>query len=134
MDQVLSGKQTVTIEVDLSVLGGCTDEHLAMLWHVAQANPAPFADKDACELVERLTFEIVRRWLGKVPPSLYTHKPTSYYWERLRHLGKWDKDMGFVPHPGRECPSGCTHIEDAVAGGTKQNDADANGERGSISR
>jgi len=38
---------SITIEVDPGKLASYTDQHLAVCWHVAQANPAPAMDRDA---------------------------------------------------------------------------------------
>lgn len=64
----------ISIKVDPDDLQSWTDEYIAQLWHVAQANPAPFGDRDACELAEKLRAEIVRRWLAAQPPSLWNHQ------------------------------------------------------------
>jgi hypothetical protein len=67
-------KVQITIEIEDDHLGRYPDSHLAMLWHVAQANPAPHADKTAGRLAGRIGREIIRRWLGDqagaaVPPG-----------------------------------------------------------------
>ncbi|MGH8572483.1 MAG: hypothetical protein ACREX8_07905, partial [Gammaproteobacteria bacterium] len=74
------GTIEIRIEIDDGQLCGYTDSHLASLWHVAQANPAPFADRAAGELVERIGREIIRRWLGCCPPQLWHHQGRHYYW------------------------------------------------------
>lgn len=71
------GRVAVTLEVDTNSLGNLTDGYLAALWHTVQAAPAPYGDKLAVEVVRKLTFEIVRRWLGKAPAELYHHQPGS---------------------------------------------------------
>ncbi|WP_205717788.1 hypothetical protein [Actinomadura soli] len=73
----------VSIEIDMARLGSYADAHLAMLWQVAQANPAPYDDRQAGELVERIGREIVRRWLSGVTPELWKHQGRSYYWSQL---------------------------------------------------
>lgn len=70
-------KVAVTVEFDLDQLQGCTDEYLAQLWHVCQANPAEYGDRGACGMVEAVRFEIVRRWLGVAPVGLYNHQLRS---------------------------------------------------------
>jgi hypothetical protein len=57
------GKHEISIEVDDDRLGSYEDAHLAICWHLAQANPAPHGDRAAGELVERIGREIIRRWL-----------------------------------------------------------------------
>ncbi|WP_199748993.1 hypothetical protein [Amycolatopsis sp. WAC 01376] len=87
----------ITIEFDDTDLTRYSDDRLALAWHVAQANPAEFGDHDAGELTERVGREIIRRWLGTVPPELWHHKGENRYWNQLRKLGIW-KDGAFVPH------------------------------------
>ncbi|OIQ68187.1 hypothetical protein GALL_502270 [mine drainage metagenome] len=65
---------TITFTVDASDLSRYTDEYIAQLWHIAQANPAPYGDADACDFAEHVGREIVRRWLAGTPPSLWTHQ------------------------------------------------------------
>jgi hypothetical protein len=67
-------KTTIVFEVDADNLASFTDSHIAQLWHVAQANPAPFGDKSACNLAEDIGFEIIRRWLNSTPPELWAHQ------------------------------------------------------------
>lgn len=90
------GKLEVTIEIDADRLTGYTDEYLATLWHVAQANPAPLGDRAAGELAERIGREIIRRWLSMAGPELYRHQGHHHYWSELQKLGEWH-DGVFVP-------------------------------------
>ena len=77
----------VTIEVDTAALAGYTDRHLAMLWHVAQANPANgFADAGPGDLAEQVGREIIRRWLASTRPELWHHQGRHYYWDQLRRF------------------------------------------------
>lgn len=64
----------ITFAVNSEDLRRFTDEHLAQLWHVSQANPAPFGDRAACEFAEAVGREIVRRFLASVEPALWTHQ------------------------------------------------------------
>lgn len=82
-------KHVISIEIDESMLRSYTDTHLAMLWHVAQANPAKYGDKHAGELVERIGREIIRRWLRDVPPELHHHQGRAYYWKWLTEFAKY---------------------------------------------
>jgi hypothetical protein len=66
--------QQISIAFDLDKLGSYTDEYLAQLWHVCQANPAGFGDREACRTAEVVRFEIVRRWLKTAPVELYAHQ------------------------------------------------------------
>ena len=65
---------TITFEVDSDNLAQLEDTYLAQLWHIGQANPAPFGDPAACNLAERLGREIIRRWLAQTGPELWTHQ------------------------------------------------------------
>ena len=65
---------TITFTVDANDLSRYTDEYIAQLWHIAQANPAPHGDVDACDFAEHVGREIVRRWLATTPPTLWTHQ------------------------------------------------------------
>jgi hypothetical protein len=89
----------ITITIDAAQLSRYTDEHLAALWHVAQANPAPIEDRDAGEVAENIGREIIRRWLASTPPELWRHQGRHHYWHELTQLGKWDADRVFQPHP-----------------------------------
>lgn len=80
---------TVTIEIDRHNLRSYSDEFLTTAWHVAQANPAPFGDYQAGELVQHIGWEIIRRWLGKQEPPLYHHQPQHNYWDALRQLATY---------------------------------------------
>jgi hypothetical protein len=72
-------KTTITFEVDADNLPSFSDTQIAQLWHVAQANPAPFGDKSACNLAEDIGFEIIRRWLNSTPPELFVHQLRHVY-------------------------------------------------------
>ena len=64
----------ITFEIDSNRLDGYTDEYLVQLWHISQANPAPFGDRQACELTERIGREIIRRYVSNQPPALWNHQ------------------------------------------------------------
>lgn len=64
----------ITFELDTARLPHCTDNHLAQLWHLAQANPAPFGDVQACRFTEEVRREIIRRFLVATPPELWHHQ------------------------------------------------------------
>jgi hypothetical protein len=95
-------KTSITIEFDPDRLSTCTDQRLALLWHVAQANPADgFEHSQPGDLAMRVGWEIIRRWLKQVPPEMYHHQQSHY----ARHqLGKfaiyrpggpaWDHEAG----------------------------------------
>jgi hypothetical protein len=74
-----------------------TMKHLALMWHVAQANPADgFRESGPRELVERIGREIIRRWLRDAPVHLYHHQGRHYYWKICCSLGNWNTDGEFV--------------------------------------
>lgn len=65
---------TITFTVDANDLGHYTDSYIAQLWHIAQANPAPYGDAAACEFAEHVGREIVRRWVSAQGVELWTHQ------------------------------------------------------------
>ena len=69
-DQVI----TVTFEISVHSLDGYTDEHIVQLWHISQANPAPFGDPQAGELAKLVGGEIIRRFVTQQPPALWIHQ------------------------------------------------------------
>jgi hypothetical protein len=93
------GKHEITLEVDDGRLGSYQDAQLAMLWHVAQANPAPHGDRTAGELVERIGREIIGRWLQAIPPELWRHQGRDHYWQQLRQLATFTPGTGEVASP-----------------------------------
>lgn len=94
-------KVAITIEVNPHALGNLEDSYLATLWHLAQANPAEYGDRTAGELVERISREIIRRWLRSTEPELWKHQGNAYFWNELRKHGKWI-DGEFVAHAQAE--------------------------------
>lgn len=76
-------KISIEIEIDTSKLSTCSDLRLALLWHVAQANPAPIGDYAAGNAVFHLGREIVSRWLMTIKPELYCHQESHHYWGEL---------------------------------------------------
>lgn len=64
----------ITISFDRDRVGGYTDEFLAQLWHVCQANPADIGDAAAIDAAEAVKSEIVRRWLKQAPVALFNHQ------------------------------------------------------------
>jgi hypothetical protein len=77
-------KTTITFEVDTDRLGTFNDEYVAQLWHVSQANPAPFGDASACHFSELVGREIVRRWLMETPPALWVHQASHITAQQAR--------------------------------------------------
>lgn len=81
---------TIGITFDLNKLASYTDEFLATLWHVAQANPAPHGDYQAGDIASKVGCEIIRRWLTNAPVEMYHHQQRDNYWQALRQLAKYE--------------------------------------------
>lgn len=64
----------ITIRFERGMLQSYTDEHLACLHYVCQANPADIDDMEAIEAAEAVKAEIVTRWLRKAPIALFHHQ------------------------------------------------------------
>lgn len=84
-------KTAITIEIDTEQLGQWTDTHLAALWHVAQANPAPLEDPDAGALAEDIGREIIKRWLRATGAEIWHHQGRHHYWANLVRFAEWDQ-------------------------------------------
>lgn len=78
-------KADILIPVDTQALSKYTDAHLAALWHVAQANPAPIENPAAGQVAEAIGREIIRRFLATTPPLLWEHQGRHADWAKL-HL------------------------------------------------
>ncbi len=87
----------ITITIDPDHLSRCEDEELALFWHVAQANPAPFGDHEACDLVEKVGREIIRRWLKATPPQLWKRRGGQHEWSWLTQFARYEPPE---PPPG----------------------------------
>ena len=70
-------KHEITIEIDDTKLASYTDGYLAVCWHAAQHNPAPYGDYFAGELTERIGREIIRRWLKEARPNCGTTREAT---------------------------------------------------------
>lgn len=69
----MEAKITITFETD--ALATYTDQHLATLWHVAQANPIDGFDSPGPGLLaEKIGREIIRRFVSRIPPELWKHQ------------------------------------------------------------
>ena len=77
-------KTIVTFEIDTDNLSGYIDSYLATLWHIAQANPAPFGDNDACQLAEHIGRECIKRFVERAGVDLWSVQG--------RHI---EQEMGF---------------------------------------
>jgi hypothetical protein len=107
----------VSFDINPDCLASVTDSHLAALWHISQANPAPHGDRDAGELARAVSVEIVRRWLAQGQPELYTHQPGDHYWRTLMQHGCWSgPDDTWRPHGAAQATT-TTPPHEAVQGG-----------------
>lgn len=90
----------VTFHIDTDNLQSYTDEYLASLWHIAQANPAPIRDRAAGELAEHIGREIIRRWLRWAGAPLWNHQGRHYYSIALTDLTESEapQDSTEAPH------------------------------------
>jgi hypothetical protein len=85
----------ITIEFDPDRLTTYTDSHLAMLWSLAQANPADgFTHSAPGELAERIGREIIRRWLRSTEPEVYRHQGRHYYRHHLAKFATYQPPAG----------------------------------------
>jgi hypothetical protein len=80
----------ITIEIDDTKLASYTDEFLAVCWHLAQHNPAPYGDYFAGELTERIGREIIRRWLKRTPPELWHHQGRHHTQKELDRFATYE--------------------------------------------
>lgn len=72
---MIAMKYIISITVDADALEGYTDQHLASLWHVAQANPVDgFENPEPGQLAEKIGREIIRRFLVSTGPELWAHQ------------------------------------------------------------
>jgi hypothetical protein len=95
---------TIPVQVDLTNLHRESAARLALLWHVAQANPAPYGDETAGEVVAKISFEIVRRWLASTEPEMFHHQSRDHYWKNLTRFAKWN-GAEWVPREEPEATS-----------------------------
>ena len=89
----------ITFEVKEDMLPHYADEHLAALWHIAQANPAPFGDRDACDFAEHVGRQIITRWLASTPPALWHHQ--GRHIQRAKALDAPAEAILYEHHDGR---------------------------------
>jgi hypothetical protein len=73
----------VQFKIDSDQLTGYTDEYLATLWHIAQANPAEDSDRTAGQLAERIGREIISRFIKAAPIPLWNHQGSDFYFKEL---------------------------------------------------
>lgn len=64
----------ITFEVNTESLTKYTDQYIVQLWHISQANPAPFGDPQAGQLAKMVGSEIIRRFVTQTPPELWAHQ------------------------------------------------------------
>ncbi|WP_342616962.1 hypothetical protein [Rhodoferax sp. GW822-FHT02A01] len=67
-------KISIQFEVDPDALQSFNDQYITQLWHICQANPAPYGDPAACQLAEHVGREIIRRFVSNQHPALWTHQ------------------------------------------------------------
>lgn len=92
----MTAPTVIKFEIDGANLQSFTDTYIAQLWHVAQANPAPFGDAVACVFAERVGREIVRRWLSSTPPELWTHQASHVH--TAKSMSELASSVLEVPH------------------------------------
>lgn len=98
----------ITIEFDPDKLPSYNDEHLAFLWHLAQANPADgFNAEEPGDTAMKIGWEIIRRWLRDVQPEMYHHQQRHYHWHQLTRFAKF-KDGEWVART-EDAPAGSAH-------------------------
>ena len=80
----------IAIEIDETRLASYTDGYLAVCWHAAQHNPAPYGDYFAGQLTEHIGREIICRWLRTVPPELWCHQGRDHTQKELRRFATYE--------------------------------------------
>jgi hypothetical protein len=76
----------ITFKIDTDSIQSCTDQYVAGLWHIAQANPADqYASPVPGLLAEAIGREIIRRFLAMTSPELWRHQGCHFDWGQ-RHL------------------------------------------------
>lgn len=91
---------TISITFQLHNLTGYTDEYLAMLWHLAQANPADgFEHSEPGEIAEKIGREIIHRWLQAAPVALWHHQGEHYKGHQLRKFATYSPPPGVTGGP-----------------------------------
>lgn len=91
----------ITITIEWAELSRYGDSQLAMLWQVAQANPAPHGDQAAGEIAEKIGREIIRRFVANAGTELWKHQGRDHYWSELCRLAVF-KDGEWVPREDDE--------------------------------
>src|SRR5256885_6620694 len=92
----------ITFRIDPDNLRGYADEFLAFAWHAAQHNPAPSGDWEAADLVKRVGWEIIRRWLSKVEPEIHHHQADANYHRWMTAFAKYEPPAGWNRRIDRE--------------------------------
>ena len=90
----------ITIEINDAKLASYTDGYLAVCWHAAQHNPAPYGDYFAGQLTEHIGREIIRRWLKEVPPELWHHQGSHHPHKWLTEFATYEPGDGYKPGGG----------------------------------
>lgn len=105
-------KTAVTFEIDTDTLRNVTDTYLVNLWHVAQANPAPMADRDAGQLAEQIGREIIRRFITERDPELWARQGAHAYFCEALALRERTGDAAKASAPMPEGDSGLHAMAD----------------------
>lgn len=91
-------KHTVVVDLDDQDLPHVDDGHLALLWHVAQANPAAWGEPSAGLLASKVGHEIIRRWLRGAPLELFRHQEVDQFHKaRIDSLPEATQDSSVSP-------------------------------------
>jgi hypothetical protein len=90
-------KANIAFEIDTEMLGGYTDNYIAALWHIAQANPAdPMQDRNAGQLAEIIGRDIIRRFLAATAPELWHHQGGHADWAKLHLISPAITEAGSI--------------------------------------
>ena len=99
----------VACRIDDNEVEHWDNENHALMWHVAQANPADgFRDSGPGELVERIGREIIRRWLRDILSSSTTTKAATTPGKTCLQPRKLEYGRRVHPGRARDARSGST--------------------------
>lgn len=85
-------KASITITFDTESLQSYTDQHMAALWHISQANQQDgFENREPGELAEKIGREIIRRFLAQTGPELWAHQGRHFESGQLMNLRNPEK-------------------------------------------
>lgn len=72
----------ITLKVDPAMLEHYSDQYLASYWHAVQAATVDYADRNHCDLAEKIGREIIRRFLAATHPLLWDKQGSHPEFER----------------------------------------------------